>query len=406
VLVKQQLSVCPSGVNLAELGARRHSVAQEMAQPEESHQERNGLPVERIRRLVGHLIELGAACEGHGVDVGGGDPDDDLRTITAVLGLLEEHLERQRQRQLDPLHGTILDLIADTYRASKSLTAYELQTHLIEKFRFLGVELIPDELDEIVVPWDVEKAGARQAAVARSYGPANNTSADEGPEEVTIKESGGPVDAAKKTLGSVLKRGTRNLGTTRQRTLKAPMARVAFGRWVSASARSKYAQEVCTLWQRVQEAAALEKPLSGTLSSLRRLGEESGMTVDAFVERFTLDLFTTTDGLLAILSAESRTPQLLEIQRQFHERLSFRVALYSMFIAVDLKSADERLARMTPMNERIRGAAQSLITTLRSGIEESVGAAHRELQLAVAADTLELARAHLADHFRTLRGDS
>lgn len=198
----------------------------------------------------------------------------------------------------------------------------------------------------------------------------------------------------------MLGRSKRTLNDVSQRALALPLSRSAFGRWISTGARSRYARELLDTWE--QEAPEEGTPWSGSLDSLRELSEATGERLDTAAERLVLAMFTTTEGLLTIMTTDSDVPAIRKAQQTFRERCTRYVSLLVCFIATDPDTADQRLAELPNLKIELREAARPMISALQSLDARAAEHAVSALHSAVIVHLIEFARAEHARRFKTL----
>jgi hypothetical protein len=246
-----------------------------------------GSTAETVRTALLHLAELAAAYETRGIDVADPDnSDDDTATLTRVTALLLKHREHQRRRQRNAILGMLLRAVGEEYRtvaANEELTAFDVGEKLRATLRLFGVEPTEDELNELVIPRD------------RTTGVDPNEL-----DEITIKESGGPAEAAKQALARTtgLSMGT----LSEAKRYQGSPNRTAFGRWITPIARDAYLRDVID----GEKTSANESTASVATTS--SADEASGRRLDALFERVSRDLFTTDTGLLALLTGAPTSP--------------------------------------------------------------------------------------------------
>src|SRR6478735_5236384 len=78
--------------------------------------------VQEVRTAVRHLLELAAAAEGLGLELGelAVSNSDDARTLNSVVRLLLNHRARQRDAQRDSVHVHLVEQLRDTYRRARA----------------------------------------------------------------------------------------------------------------------------------------------------------------------------------------------------------------------------------------------------------------------------------------------
>jgi hypothetical protein len=405
VLELQQFSVCLSVVNLATLGGRRHPVAQEMAPKKKvSRRPKGGVPsVADVRTALLHLAELAAGFEGRGVTVtGANDARDRVRdaaTLTKVTALLLKHRSRQRDRQRNAVYGFLMRVLGAKYRDVRDAddrAPLDIQDRIVEAFAPFGFELSDSDLDELVILPEVALESRRTAAKGRSNGAAITPIAERELDELTIKDCFGPSEAAKATLARVLDRGLGTLGTAKREAEWLPLARVAFGHWVGSGALHEYLDE------RSRPTSNSAKPFAGSMSSLHDVSEAAGQILDPAVERMTRELFTTTGGLLMLVTEPPGSERVRKWQDDFYARCSLRNALVWVLIGDELALAQRRIAGVPQLGQLVLDAARALIAALTAGDEPTIEHAARALRLAVFAEVLESDRARLTEHLASL----
>jgi hypothetical protein len=362
------------------------------------------LTAEEVRRALAQFVELAAAYEGAGVEVPAGDRAADAKVLTLVTRALLSHRDGQRLQQRDVAHAIGHTLVARAYEANQNSTQLDLQEQLVREFGELGVVLSDDDLNTLVIFYERDGQIGRHEASARSNGFADEHEEDASSEddEVTVKGEGGAVQAAKKTLGTILGWSKRGFHDVIRRASRLPFCRVAFGRWVGRSARNKYLRELLAAWE--QDAAAGETPWAGSLESLRTIAESVGDKLDSAVERLTLSTFTTTEGLLWILSTDSEVDAISKAQDTFRKRCILYASLITCLIAIDPDTAEQRFAELPRpgLSDDLVAATRPLISALKARNKDATEQAVAVFQSAVILHLIESARAVHAKHFETL----
>jgi hypothetical protein len=328
-----------------------------------------------------HLEELAAAYEGRGFSVDTTAEASDHTTLAAVTALLLKHRAKQRERQRDALHGVLVRLLSDDYRAvraEKLASAHDLQERIVETFKALGVRLTDENLDELVIPWDTDGPDIGTSTVQR-----------------TIKGCRGSVEAAKSTLSKILNRGTRTLAEARSRADWLPLARYAFGRWVNDKVRDTYVAEL--------HSSQNQTPKSNrSLGSLGEIDELTGMSIDLEVGHLTQTLFTTELGLQTLFTSQPSSAGMRAIQEEFHARWSFRYSLILMLIAVAPDVAEEILPGVPDLAESVRDAVRNLLAARKGQHEKAVARAEVDLGIAIWNDLVDSVRKHWTDQLAVL----
>jgi hypothetical protein len=366
-------------VNLASLAAQRHSVAHEMAQrAKRSSRSIEPVPAEDVRTGLWHLIELAAAYEGRGVDVGGSVDESDARTLNEVTRLLLKHREEQRARQRDAVQAQQLRVLEKQYRTVRNdgtVIPQEIQDRIVGALYGLDVQLSEADLDELVIlPGNVETRKSK--GDPRRLRPPD-------PAELTIKGGGGPADAARKTLAKILGRSPRTLATVKKRAGALTLARVAFGRWVTDAAREAYIAE-CRDCR--QEAA---KPSARSVRSLGEIDEASGRGLDSMMESQVLDFLTEKVFLPALLPNLTAPDARLVVLDVLGEKFQSSCELVERLVNSE---PDVLEAALRGETEGIRDGLRNLVVARRAPDEAAVLRAKIDLMRALRQELLQAAR--------------
>lgn len=335
--------------------------------------------IQDVRTAVLHLVELAAAYESRGIEVAlphaANDADrrafakveaDDRRTLEKVVELLLKHLKRSRLEQRNAIIGAQIHALSEVYRDGTNLSAADLQKNIIDLLGLWKIEPTDEQLDELVKLRDGETG--------------------------SIKELGGPIDAAKNALAKSVGLSEGTVASVRRRTPFMPLPRIAFGHWVMISKRNAYMGEHCEF----DRNASMQH--AGSLLSLREIDVTTGVVLDSTIERLTREL-TTTDGLNHLVLSSSKAPQVIEFQEQFRRRWSERCRFYLALIEVCPDAIEKCLEEPSSLDKELRDSIRALIDARRNLDANAVDLAQQNMGLALWKSVIESGRDNLATLF-------
>jgi hypothetical protein len=365
-------------VKLARLALCRHSVAQTMAQT--AQQTVSVDPdLARVRAAFVQYAEVVAAYAGYGVEVDQPDAERraDCNFLVEVTNMVLQHRAKQRVRQRNAAYNCLGSALAEDYaklRDGKIADDGELRSNIVAMCGELGFSPTPEELNVLAMPVesDVVEADGRP---------------------LSIKEAGGPMEAAKLALAKVVGRSVGTLVTAGRRANVLLIGRRAFGRWVPPR------MVIAFLDGLILESTAPKREVPPLpMRALYDVDDTSGEALDRFVEILTAQ-FATPQRLRVAFNSPTRGPYGERFRRQLtdvHAERERAVLEVISLLEIFPTFAEARLANLQRIGDIVRPAAGKLLRAIIAGDAQVATSAGSELSDAIWTELFETGSAWFA----------
>jgi hypothetical protein len=276
------------------------------------------LSVEDVRTALGHYAELAATHEGRGLEFDGQATwDSDYALLEKVTRALLMHRRNQRRRQRDAQIKLALERATEsTHRFYKdeSLSSYDFEQDLCERLKPLGIQPTEGELESL--PDD------------RGLDPRARQDGD------SIRERGGPAEAAKHHLADALTLSARTIALSKTR--EGSPLRTAFGRAISRTGLRDYLVQLGNA-QVTDEFQPVTLRALATMgeSTSSAMGESTGSAMDRTFDGFLRTQLTEEWYLYEVCFGDVPPPQFGEFRERFKTHVIDRQLLMT-FVAMGL----------------------------------------------------------------------